>query len=69
MFLNANKREGILPQERMFGFLDSLVAHGEKTVDPHMMQFVDTKERSLPPIVGGNKFVRCILGEQISENL
>ena len=34
MFLNANKREEILPQERMFGFLDSLVAHGEKTVDP-----------------------------------
>ena len=34
MFLDANKREEILPQERMFGFLDSLVAHGEKTVDP-----------------------------------
>ena len=34
MFLDANKREEILLQERMFGFLDSLVAHGEKTVDP-----------------------------------
>ena len=67
MFLDANKREEILPQERMVGFLDSLVAHGEKTVDPcnSSIRRKGVCHRSQ----GGNKFVRCILGEQISENL
>ena len=42
MFLDANKREEILPQERMFGFLDSLVAHGEKWI--HAIRRYEGKE-------------------------